>query len=214
MEANVVFEHETGEYTPEYGDNDQLPSGNLLICYWLQDLDVAAERHAGAAGGMFDVRVEELVRATHLPALRPRRRPAPAPADREVCCGRLPLRGLGGREPRGSVAHLGLGCRPGLELLLHALVGVGRRRGGALPAAALLDPERLREAVGQRRRRRLLEGVEGQVYTLRVPPVPPRERGRAQGRVAVAAALALLRSVSYLLHVLLRVRLGSLLLLS
>ena len=68
MEANVVFEHETGEYTPEYGDNDQLPSGNLLICYWLQDLDVAAERRAGDAGGMFDVRVEELVRATHLPA--------------------------------------------------------------------------------------------------------------------------------------------------
>ena len=70
MEANVVFEHETGEYTPEYGDNDQLPSGNLLICYWLQDLDVAAERRAGDAGGMFDVRVEELVRATHLPAWR------------------------------------------------------------------------------------------------------------------------------------------------
>ena len=124
------------------------------------------------------------------------RRPDADAAEVEECCGRRHLRELGGREPRGAVAHLGLGRRPGLELLLHELVGVERRRGGALPAAALLDPERLREAVGQRRRRRLLEGVEGQVHTLGIPRVPPRERGRAQGRVAVDAALALLRAVS------------------
>ena len=48
MEASAVFEHETGEYTPEYGDNDGC-RGNLLVCYWLQDLDAPAAGDAGDA---------------------------------------------------------------------------------------------------------------------------------------------------------------------
>ena len=90
MDANIVFEHYTGDYTPEYGDNDQLPSGNLLICCeflpvslsappprddavsadWLEQLDVQEWRRRGDADEMFDVRVEELVRDTKLPAWR------------------------------------------------------------------------------------------------------------------------------------------------
>ena len=73
MVATVVFEHRTGEYTPIFGDNDQLPSGNLLHCYWLEDLQVKmwmGRSVSTAADEQFDVRVEELVRETQLPAWR------------------------------------------------------------------------------------------------------------------------------------------------
>ena len=70
MVATVVFEHRTGEYTPEFGDCDKLPSGNLLTCFWLQKLDVSAWAASGDADEQFDVRVEEIVPSTKLPAWR------------------------------------------------------------------------------------------------------------------------------------------------
>jgi len=65
--ALVVFPLHSAEV---YGDNDRLPSGNLLGCFWVTDYNVTewAKRNPGEE--QFDARVVEVVRATHLPAWR------------------------------------------------------------------------------------------------------------------------------------------------
>merc|ERR1711988_1633085 len=68
--ANIVCEFKVGAYTPEYGDNDRMPTGNLLTCYWVEDFDVEQWSDSGDADEQFDARVQEIVRSTKLPAWR------------------------------------------------------------------------------------------------------------------------------------------------
>merc|ERR1711988_203561 len=68
--ANIVWEFKVGAYTPEYGDNDRMPTGNLLTCYWVEDFDVDQWEESGDADEQFDARVQEIVRSTKLPAWR------------------------------------------------------------------------------------------------------------------------------------------------
>ena len=65
--AKELWEWKTGEYTPEFGDNDRLPSGNLLGCYWISDYNVSEWSYDGFE---YDTRVLEIVRSTKLPAWR------------------------------------------------------------------------------------------------------------------------------------------------
>lgn len=67
MRAKELWEWKTGEYTPEFGDNDRLPSGNLLGCYWISDYNVTEWSYEGFE---YDTRVLEIVRSTKLPAWR------------------------------------------------------------------------------------------------------------------------------------------------
>ena len=67
MKAKELWEWKTGEYTPEFGDNDRLPSGNLLGCYWISDYNVSEWSYEGFE---YDTRVLEIVRSTKLPAWR------------------------------------------------------------------------------------------------------------------------------------------------
>jgi hypothetical protein len=59
-----------GAYTPVYGDNDRLPSGNLLGCFWVSDFNVSQWAEQGDADEQFEVRAIEVVRKTQLPAWR------------------------------------------------------------------------------------------------------------------------------------------------
>jgi hypothetical protein len=68
--AKIVWEYTTGEYTPEYGENDRLPSGNLLTTFWLSKYNVTQWASRSASESQFDMRVEEVVRSTKLPAWR------------------------------------------------------------------------------------------------------------------------------------------------
>ena len=68
--ANIVWSFKLGAYAPEYGDNDRMPTGNLLTCYWVNDFDVEQWAESGDADEQFDARVQEIVRSTKLPAWR------------------------------------------------------------------------------------------------------------------------------------------------
>ena len=68
--AKVVWEYKTGAYTPEYGENDRLPSGNLLGSFWISDYNVTQWSSREFGSEQFDMRIVELVRETQLPAWR------------------------------------------------------------------------------------------------------------------------------------------------
>ena len=73
LEAREAWEFKTGAYTPVYGDNDRLPTGNLLGSFWLNSFDAEEWSDAGDAETrdayeQFDARAMELVRATKLRA--------------------------------------------------------------------------------------------------------------------------------------------------
>ena len=68
--ATVVWEWSVGAYTKVYGDNDRLPSGNLLGSFWVTDFDVAEWNDHEYGDEQFDARVVEVVRDTQLPAAR------------------------------------------------------------------------------------------------------------------------------------------------
>ena len=67
MIATETWEFMTGSYTPVYGDNDRLPSGNLLGSFWFSDYDIIEEEERDAYE-QFDARAMEIVRSTKLRA--------------------------------------------------------------------------------------------------------------------------------------------------
>ena len=68
-EARVSYEKRVGAYCPEFGDADRLPSGNILSTFWVQGFNATAWG-ARDAREQFDMRAEETVVSTHLPAWR------------------------------------------------------------------------------------------------------------------------------------------------
>ena len=70
MVAYVEWELELAEHSCVYGDNDRLPSGNLLGSFWVTDFDVAEWNDHEYGDEQFDARVVEVVRDTQLPAWR------------------------------------------------------------------------------------------------------------------------------------------------
>ena len=53
-----------------YGDNDRLPSGNLLTSFWASEFDVREWARRDPGSEQFDARAQEIVRSTQLPAWR------------------------------------------------------------------------------------------------------------------------------------------------
>jgi hypothetical protein len=53
--AEISFEKDLGSYTPHFGDNDRLPTGNQLAVHWPSTVDVDDQ---------YDVRVLEVVRGS------------------------------------------------------------------------------------------------------------------------------------------------------
>ena len=90
LEAREAWEFKTGAYTPVYGDNDRLPTGNLLGSFWLNSFDVEEWSDAGDAETrdayeQFDARAMELVRATKLRAWSASVESPGVPASRRPC---------------------------------------------------------------------------------------------------------------------------------
>ena len=67
--ARVVYEKDVGAYCPEYGDADRMPTGNILSTFWVQGYNTS---QWGSRDGReeFDMRIEETVTSTLLPAWR------------------------------------------------------------------------------------------------------------------------------------------------
>lgn len=61
MEATIEFEYATGAYTKVWGDNDLLPSGNMLATWWQSETFSAAET--------YDAAIAEIVTADSSTAL-------------------------------------------------------------------------------------------------------------------------------------------------
>jgi hypothetical protein len=59
--------HPSGTYAKIFGDNDRLPTGNLLGSFWMSNNNVS-EYLSRDAGEQFDVRAMEIVRETKLRA--------------------------------------------------------------------------------------------------------------------------------------------------
>ena len=67
MTAREEWDFDVGAYTAVYGDNDRLPSGNVLGTFWMEYYDVS-QWEPEDAKEQFDCRAMEIVRSTKLRA--------------------------------------------------------------------------------------------------------------------------------------------------